>query len=456
MFVVRAQGRARGVVGKGLLRVEAGNAVRSAVTSEPFPRRQGILFCEHVSVERIAAAVGTPCFIYSAGAIRGSYEELADALSGVPNRVHYSAKANSNLAILSLLRGIGAGVDVVSGGELHRALRAGFADDDIVFGGVAKTDEELHMAVVRDLKLVNVESENELERLSQVALAHDRVVNVAIRVNPEVTVDTPHPYTRTGIRGMKFGIPYDRALEAAARVRSLPALRLCGLGFHIGSQILSPDPYRAALARASGLIEEVRREGAPHLRYLDVGGGLGVTYEEESPLDPGHFAALVGGAANSLSLELIVEPGRLITGNSGILVARVIDLKHSGGKDFVLVNAGMNDLLRPSHYGAYHRVTAVRRRDEQGTRRVDIVGPVCESGDYLALDREIEDVAVGDLIAVASAGAYGFCMSSNYNSRARGAEVLVDGDRFAVIRERESFDDLVRNERAEPRWLSGG
>jgi diaminopimelate decarboxylase len=465
MYVVWTRSNGGGIVGQGLLvppetsdpanvNVQAPAANRESREAIHFPRVSGVLRCEGVPIERLAAAAGTPCYVYSAAAIRSAYEEITNALSGVPHRIHYSVKANSNLAILSLLRSQGAAVDVVSGGELHRALQAGFSDNDIVFGGVGKTEHELHMAVSRGLKLINVESEGELERLAGIVRAHDTQCQVALRINPEVTVDTPHPYTRTGVRGMKFGIPHDRALAAAKRAIELPGIKLVGLDFHIGSQISAAEPYRAALERMEALINAVRALGAVDLRFLDAGGGLGVTYDSEIPLDTKQFADLVVPVATRCGMELIVEPGRFLLGHAAVLVARVIDTKHSGGKDFLIVDAGMNDLLRPSHYNSYHRISAVRSNERSADRRVDVVGPVCESGDFLGLDRDLPDLAVNDLIAVHTAGAYGFCMSSNYNSRPRSAEVLVDGDRFAIIRERESYDDLVRNEVAAPRWRS--
>ncbi len=437
---------------------EGGARATSAAAGEgaaAFSIAAGTLHCERLAVERIVGAAGTPCYIYSASAIRSAYEEITGALAAVPHRIHYSVKANSNLAILALLRAQGAGVDVVSGGELHRALQAGFSDNDIVFGGVGKTEHELHMAVSRKLKLINVESEGELERIATIVRAHDSECQVALRINPEVTVDTPHPYTRTGVRGMKFGIPYDRALAAAKRAIELPGIHLIGLDFHIGSQISAPEPYSAALERIEALIGSVRALGANQLRFLDAGGGLGVTYDSEVPLSAQQFAELVVPVATRSGMELIVEPGRFLLGNAAILVARVIDRKHSGGKDFLIVDAGMNDLLRPSHYNSFHRISSVREDAGGSLRRVDVVGPVCESGDFLGLDRDLPDLDVGDLIAVHSAGAYGFCMSSNYNSRPRAAEVLVDGNRFSLIRERESYEDLVRNEHVAPRWRTG-
>ena len=422
-------------------------------TSAGFHRVGGVLRCEAVDLEMIAQTLGTPTFVYSASAIRAQYHALAHALAGVPHRVHYSVKANSNIALLALLRELGAGVDIVSGGELFRSLHAGFTGADIVFSGVGKTIPELDEALDADVKLINVESEGELRRLSDVARDRGQVAPVALRVNPEVSVDTPHRYTRTGGRGDKFGIPYDTAIDVGRLALSLPGIALLGVDMHIGSQIQQLDPYRNGVTRLLSLAAELRQAGATALRYLDVGGGLGVTYDVEAAASVNEFAEVVSEAARDSGLELILEPGRYLVGNAGVLLSRVIDRKVSGGKSYVVVDAGMNDLLRPSHYNAFHRVEGV----QPAARRevVDVVGPVCESGDFLALDREMDSVGTGELLAVHSAGAYGYSMASNYNSRPRAAEVLVDGERFAVITERESYTDLIRQERLTPDWRQG-
>ena len=415
-----------------------------------FHRAGGPLRCEDVDLSAIADAVGTPVFVYSAGEIRSQYEALRDALRPAPHRIHYSVKANSNLAILALLRGLGAGVDIVSGGELYRAKTAGFSGGDIVFSGVGKTDAELLEALGAKVKLINVESEGELRRLSALAAKQGIRAPVALRVNPEVSVETPHRYTRTGGRGDKFGIPYDLALDVGRLALELPGVALQGLDMHIGSQIQDIAPYRSGVDRLLGLAEDLRGLGAAHLRYLDVGGGLAVTYDAEAAANVESFATAMIAAAAGSGLELIVEPGRYLVGNAGALLTRVLDRKHSGGKSYVVVDAGMNDLLRPSHYHAFHRIEAVEPRGESEV--ADVVGPVCESGDFLALDRKIDVAMPGELMAVRGAGAYGYSMASNYNSRPRAAEVLVDGDRFAVISARESYPDLVRQERLVPEW----
>ncbi len=417
-----------------------------------FARVDGSLRCEAVAVSDIARIVGTPAYLYSAGAIREQYRRLDEALAGVPHRIHYSVKANSSLAILALLRELGAGVDIVSGGELFRARRVGFDGRDVVFSGVGKTAQELIEALNADVLLVNVESEGELRLLDEVARKAGVVARVALRVNPEVTVNTPHPYTRTGEKGMKFGIPVDEAVSVGQLALRLPGIRLCGLDMHIGSQVSSVEPYEAGLARLLELYVELRRLGAKEIAYLDIGGGFAVTYDNEDAANVELFGSLLAATVAPTGLTLLVEPGRYLVGNAGLLLTRVLYRKRSGGKEYVITDAGMTDLLRPSHYNAYHRIEAVTPTGEQS--RVDVVGPVCESGDFFALDREMDDVGPGDLVAIRSAGAYGFVMSSNYNSRPRPAEVLVDGERFGVVTARESYDDLVRHERVHPEWRS--
>jgi diaminopimelate decarboxylase len=415
-------------------------------------RRAGALHCDGVPLEEIARAAGTPAYVYSARFIRSQYATLDRALDGVPHRLHYSVKANSNLAVLALLRSMGAGVDIVSGGELHRALRAGFTGRDVVFSGVGKTSPEMREALAAGVRLFNAESEGELERLNAVAASLGLVAPVALRVNPEVTVDTPHPYTRTGEKGMKFGIPSDRAEGVGYAAIAMRNIRLTGLDMHIGSQVAEVEPYLLGIQRLLELRERLAGAGAD-IRTLDIGGGLAVPYQSESPMDVEAFASAIVRLVGPTGLELLVEPGRFLVGNAGVLLTRVIDRKHSGGKEFIITDAGMNDLLRPSHYDAYHHIEPVG--DEPRTRIVaDVVGPVCESGDFLALDRTIGDVRPGALMAVLSAGAYGFVMSSNYNARPRSAEILVDGDRWAVVRERETYEDLVRHETAPLDWRS--
>ena len=422
------------------------------VLTAGFPRVGGVLRCEGVSLEALADAAGTPSYVYSAATIRNRYELLDETLARVPHRIHYTLKANSNRAILQILRGLGAGVDVVSGGELYRAIRAGYRGDEIIFGGVGKTDAELQEALDANVLLVNVESERELLRLNELASERKLRAPVSVRVNPEITVDAAHQYIRTGERGHKFGVPLDDAVRVAGIAAKLPHTTLVGLDMHLGSQLSRVDPYRVGTERLTSITAELRHGGVDTLRYLDIGGGLGVRYDTEEPPDLARFAHSVLPLVEESGLQLIMEPGRFIVGNAGVLLTRVLYRKHSGGKEYVITDAGMTELLRPSHYGAFHRIEAVSATDAR--TRADVVGPVCESGDFLALDREVQDVAPGDLLAVFDVGAYGFVMASNYNSRRRGAEVLVDGDRYAIVTARESYETLVQQESDDPEWRS--
>ena len=442
-------------MGKGVLgvaEVAKSKAARGddARVTEKEARAEDTSTVEEVSLDLIAKAVGTPCYVYSSGAIRAQYAQLKASLRNLDARLHFSVKANSSIAILSLLRELGAGVDIVSGGELFRSIKAGFAGKDIVFSGVGKTEREMEEALRAEVLLFNVESEQELHVLDRVAGRLGVSAPVALRVNPEVLVDTPHPYTRTGEKGMKFGIPFDEALAVAKAAARLPNLRLLGLDMHVGSQISQFAPYEVGLQRLLHLRGEIERETGLRLEYLDVGGGLAVTYDAaERAVDVSKFGEVILALVGGSGLRILLEPGRFLVGNAGVLLTRVLYRKRSGGKEFIITDAGMTDLLRPSHYNAFHRIEAVRPTGR--TTVADVVGPICESGDFLALDRQIDDAQPGDLLAVQSTGAYGFVMASNYNSRPRPAEVLVDGNKFAVITERESYDDLVRNEIA-PAW----
>ncbi|HVZ48703.1 MAG TPA: diaminopimelate decarboxylase [Gemmatimonadaceae bacterium] len=418
--------------------------------TEPFAHRDGVFHCEDVPAEAIAIAAGTPTFVYSAGAVRDRYRRLAAALDGCAARIHCSLKANANRALLVQLRELGAGVDVVSGGELARARAGGFAGHDIVCGGVGKTAREICEALEARVKLVNVESLAELELVDAVAGELGVLAPVGIRVNPEVTVTNPHHYIATGERGHKFGIPHAEAMHTARAALGMAHVRLVGLDMHVGSQLATLEPYRDGVARLSALAQDMRAAGAP-LRYLDVGGGLPVAYAEGDPEpDLDGFGEIMRAATARLGLELIVEPGRFIMGTSGVLLTRVLYRKENGGRRYVIVDAGMNDLLRPSHYDAYHRIDAVRPTG--CTVTADVVGPVCETGDFLALGRDVDDVAPGDLMVVHGAGAYGYVMSSNYNARPRAAEAVVDGHRFAVVTRRETYEDLMRLEVQDPDW----
>ncbi|MDQ2766707.1 MAG: diaminopimelate decarboxylase [Gemmatimonadota bacterium] len=424
---------------------------QSVLTAPGFTRTaSGELVCEGVSLEAIADAVGTPTYVYSARAIREQFDALDRALSPVPHRLHYSMKANANLAVLRLLQERGAGADIVSGGELYKAQLAGFSADSLVFSGVGKSEQELRDALRAEILMFNVESFFELEQLNDVAGSMGMRAPVALRINPEVKVDTPHHYTRTGERGNKFGIPFDEAVEAARQALAMPNIALRGLDMHIGSQVFQVEPYRDGLVRVLELYERMRAIGASEIGYLDIGGGFAVTYGDEQPMDLEALATALLPMIKKSGLSLIVEPGRYIVGNAGVLLARVMHRKKAGGKEYIITDAGMNDLVRPSHYDAYHAVEAVQARAERSL--VDVVGPVCESGDFFALDREVDDVTTGDLIVVRTTGAYGYVMSFNYNSRPKVPEVLVDGDRFAVVTRRESYEDLVRLEPQHLEW----
>lgn len=437
-------------MGKSVLTAAAGAAAGAKKTGDTVARDEG-LRCEDVPLDVIAREVGTPCYVYSAALIRDQYQRLRSALGALDARLHYSVKANSSIAILELLRELGAGLDIVSGGELFRALKAGYSGRDIVFSGVGKTEREMEEALDAGVLLVNVESEQELHVLDAVAGRLGVRAPVALRVNPEVLVDTPHPYTRTGEKGMKFGIPFDEALPVAKTATELANVRLLGLDMHVGSQISQFAPYEVGLQRLLHLRREIERDTSARLEYLDIGGGLAVSYGSESAVNVELFGEVIGALVSDVGLRIILEPGRFLVGNAGVLLTRVLYRKRSGGKEFIIADAGMTDLLRPSHYNAFHRIEAVRPTGR--TTVADVVGPICESGDFLALDRQVDDAQPGDLLAVQSTGAYGFVMSSNYNSRPRPAEVLVDGGKFAVITRRESYDDLVRNEQP-PDWRS--
>jgi diaminopimelate decarboxylase len=424
-----------------------------SVLSAGLWRRNGELVCDEVSLTGIADAVGTPSYVYSAASVRSAYARLATALAGLPVHIHYAMKANSNLALLRVVRECGAGVDVVSSGELFRARTAGFDGSQIVFAGVGKTRTDLEFALDAGVGCVNVESEEELELLSAVADARGAVAPVSLRINPGVVnVTAGHAYIATGEEGTKFGIPLSRGLAAAQRAAALPGIALLGLDMHIGSQIAELSAFADAQQRLRALLDAVRHSGIQSVRMIDVGGGFPVAYHDGEPVaDLDGFARVLRETFGDAGVELIVEPGRFLVAEAGVLLTRVLYRKESGRKRFMVVDAGMNDLLRPSHYEAHHEIEPVLPASDPLVE-VDVVGPVCESGDFLALDRSMPDVGGGTLLAVRNAGAYGFVMSSTYNSRPRPAEVLVDGDRWGVVTVRESLDDLVRGEHMHPEW----
>lgn len=411
---------------------------------------RGELHCEGVPLSAIAAAAGTPVYVYSADTIRDRYRRLDEALAGIPHRLHYTLKANSNRALLRVAHEMGSGADVVSGGELGRALLAGFRPTEIIFGGVGKTHDELRAAIEAEVLFINLESDAELRAIDRIAGEMKRVARIGIRVNPEVSLEAAHDYIKTGQKGSKFGIPYEDVTAVARSALTMKHVRLVALDMHLGSQLSRIEPYRVGTERLLELVAELRSAGARDLAYLDIGGGLGVRYDSEQPPDLDAFAASIGPLIKDSGLTLVMEPGRFIVGNAGALLSRVLYRKTSGGKQYIVADAGMTELLRPSHYGAFHRIEAVTERPSHVT--ADVVGPICESGDFLALDRQIVDVQPDDLIVVFDTGAYGYVMASNYNSRPRAAEVLVDGNRFAIVTRRESYDDLTRLEVDAPEW----
>jgi diaminopimelate decarboxylase len=433
-------------VGEGVLR-RAGSPGKlfDLFAEAGLSRNAATLLFSGVPLNEIADGVGTPVFAYNAEAIRSRYRTLDESLARVPHRICFAVKANSNLAVLRILRDLGAGADIVSGGELSRALAAGFSPDRIVFSGVGKTAEELQTAVKTGVGHLNVESREELELLGRIADAGRTEVQVGIRVNPGVTTDT-HPYISTGKSGIKFGVPSDQVVPAAEYVLRHPKLRLTTLAMHLGSQLVTTEPFVEGIGRLLELLERLKRLGVTTLRIIDIGGGLGIRYAEEPSLDPADFASAVLPLLTPTGLTVYLEPGRFLVGSAGVLLTRVLYRKHSGGKDFVVVDAGMNDLVRPSHYQAYHEIVEVEDR-RRPAARVDIVGPVCETGDFLALDRMLPGLVAGDALAVLGAGAYGFVMASNYNSRPRPAEVIVDEGRWWVARPREKVEELFRAER---------
>ena len=408
-----------------------------------FEYKKGRLFAEDVLVEDIARDVGTPFYLYSYSTLKRHFEVFDSAFSRVDHLVCFSVKSNSNLAILRTFINLGGGMDIVSGGELFRAIKAGADPRKIVFSGVGKTAEEMRFGIETDLLLFNVESEQELLILDQVARNMGKVAPVALRVNPDIDPRT-HPYISTGLKKNKFGIQIDQSIEVYRKAKALPNIDPVGVQFHIGSQLVDISPFIDTVRRIAELIHKLKMMDI-EIRYLDFGGGLGITYEEETPPDPTEYAEALVKESSGLGCTFILEPGRVLVGNAGILVTRVHYIKRSPTKTFVIVDAGMNDCIRPSLYGSYQAIWPARKRDGEGFR-ADVVGPICESGDFLAKDRLLSAVEPEDLVAVMSAGAYGFSMSSNYNSRPRVAEVLVHGTTYSVIRTRETHADLIRGE----------
>ncbi len=421
--------------------------------SHAFPRLDGELHVGERAVSELAAEFGTPLFVYDAEVIESAYRQVESAFQGIDLLMAYSVKANGNLDILRRLVALGAGADIVSLGELHRCLRAGVPPERIVFAGVGKTEVEMEAALEAGILAFNVESEGELRVLDAVAGRMGKRAPVALRVNPDILADTPHEYTRTGHGESKFGVPLDRVLDLYRWAAGRPALAIVGVDVHIGSQILEPDPYQRALGAVLGLAGTLAEEGI-ELRFLDLGGGYGVRYADENRMSVDALASVVVPPVKEAGLRLILEPGRFIVGEAGLLVTKVLYVKDEGPRTFVVTDGGMTELIRPSHYQGFHRIEPVLLRENATRTVVDVVGPICESGDFLARDRELALPHEGDLLAVHTVGAYGFAMASNYNSRPRAAEVVVDGSDVVLARRRETLDDLIRGERLPDGTLS--
>jgi len=415
-----------------------------------FHYKNNKLYAEGVPLTEIAEAVGTPCYIYSQATLTHHFKVFDNAFSDVPHLTCYSVKANSNIALLKLFASLGGGVDVVSGGELFRALKADVSPKKIVFSGVGKTEDEIKMALEADILMFNVESEAELETIHEIASRLGKIAPIALRVNPDIDPKT-HPYISTGLRKSKFGIDIKIAEQLYLKANHMPHIRVIGIDCHIGSQLTLLSPFLDALERIKLLYQKLEAQGLK-LQYLDLGGGLGIPYGEEIPPHPTEYAQAIKAAAQDLNCTLIFEPGRVIVGNAGILLTKVLYSKQGKGKTFIIVDAAMNDLIRPSLYHAHHEIKPVEKM-ERPLVVADVVGPICETGDFFAQGRKMPLVQSGELLAIMSAGAYGFVMSSNYNSRPRVAEVLVNGDRYQVIRKRECYEDLIRLEKI-PEWMA--
>ncbi|MDO9567453.1 MAG: diaminopimelate decarboxylase [Candidatus Desulfaltia sp.] len=412
-----------------------------------FNYRDNELYCEDIPVQTIAQKVGTPFYLYSHATLKRHFMAFNEAFDGTRRLVCFSAKANTNLAILKLFESLGSGLDIVSGGELYRGLKAGFQPNRIVYSGVGKRIDEIDYALNTGILMFNVESLEELELINKRAGLLKLKAPIAIRVNPDVDPKT-HPYISTGLKKNKFGIDIEMAIEGYKVAKRLENINVIGIDCHIGSQITQVQPFVDALKSIKALINKLKDLGI-EIRYLDIGGGLGITYNDESPPELNDYAEAIVKSLEGMPLQLILEPGRVIVGNAGILVTRVLYRKSGKDKEFVVVDAGMNDLVRPSLYDAFHAIEPVIKSENEMIK-ADIVGPICESGDFLAADRRISNVKKDDLLAVMSAGAYGFVMSSNYCSRLKLAEIMVRDDKFHVIRARQDYEDLIKGESIPP------
>ncbi|MCX8028288.1 MAG: diaminopimelate decarboxylase [Thermodesulfovibrionales bacterium] len=402
------------------------------------------LYAEDVPVLKIAQEVNTPVYVYSHATLTRHVIAYQDAFKDIPHIICYALKANSNGAIINLFSKMGCGADIVSGGELFRAIKWGIKPKNIVYAGVGKTPEEIEYALKKNILMFNVESPEELIQIDEIAGKMGKTAPVALRINPDIDPQT-HPYISTGLKKHKFGIAIEDGIKYYRMARDLRHVRIVGVHKHIGSQLTKVEPFVDALKRILLLVDDLHKEGI-HIRFIDIGGGVGITYNDEEPPHPKDLAKRVIPLLKDRNITLILEPGRSIVGNAGILITKVLYLKKGVDKQFVIVDAGMNDLIRPSIYGAYHKIQPVIKKDGSHKIVADIVGPICESGDFFAKDREIQGVKSGDYIAIMSAGAYGFSMSSNYNSRPRPAEVMVKGNEYAIIRKREGLKDLIRGE----------
>lgn len=412
-----------------------------------FQYKDNELYCENVPLQKISRQVGTPFYVYSEATLIRHFNAFDIGFEGVEHLTCFAVKACSNVAILNLFGRMGGGADIVSGGELFRATTAGIPPYSIIYSGVGKTEDEIREALEANILMFNIESAQELDRVQRVALELDVIAPVGLRINPDVDPKT-HSYISTGLAKNKFGIPVDEALEVYKLAKSMKGISIRGVSCHIGSQLTQIDPFVEALRKVKDFITRLEAEGIK-IYYLDLGGGVGITYEDEDPPHPQDYAMAIKEELGDLDCTLILEPGRVIVGNAGILVTEVQYTKvNTGGQEdkrFVIVDAAMNDLTRPSLYGAYHEIIPVKKNGAE-EQVVDIVGPICETGDFMARDRHLPMVEQGDLLAIMSSGAYGFTMSSNYNSRTRAAEVLVRGDKFYVIRTREDYQDLIKGE----------
>ena len=401
------------------------------------------LCCESVPVARIAEEVGTPFYLYSAATLTRHFQAMDDAFADLPHLTCFAVKACANLAVLNIFASLGGGADIVSGGELYRAIKAGMAPGRIVYSGVGKTAAEIEMAIKAGILMFNVESSQELDTIQAVATALGGTAPISLRVNPDVDPKT-HAYISTGLAKNKFGVPMETAAALYRQAASMPNIVIKGLSCHIGSQLTEMSPFLESLRKMKAFMARLEAAGIK-ISYLDLGGGLGIRYDDEDPPHPAAYAAAIKAELGDTNRTLVLEPGRVIVGNAGILVTRVLYTKANQLKKFIVVDAGMNDLGRPSLYGAFHAIQPVHRTT-MATAKADLVGPICETGDFLARDRELPLAKAGDLLAIMSAGAYGFSMSSNYNSRPRVAEVLVNGQHFQVIRTRETYETLVQGE----------